>query len=197
MAARRPPRTCRRSRPQSGSTMAKPTKGSSRPGRRTRPRSKRRTSRTKATSTRAPSTVSTTTRRPSATTRPRPTKPGSARSTGSTSTHAPRARCPFRSRHRRDPMTNREFHLQRRENETNAFHRVLNALPHEKWDYTPHEQSQSAAKIVWTLVGETEVLNELIDKGEFTFGAPPEVPPAHLIEKFDKAWDTLLEKIET
>ena len=94
-------------------------------------------------------------------------------------------------------MTNREFHLQCRKNETNAFHRVLNALPHDKWDYSPHEKSQPAVRIVWTLVGETQVLNDLIDKGEFTFGAPPEAPPAHLIEQFDKAWDTLLAKIET
>jgi len=93
-------------------------------------------------------------------------------------------------------MTNRAFHLQCRKNETNAFHRVLNALPHDKWDYTPHERSQSASLIVWTLVGETEVLIDLIDKGEFTFGAPPKVPPAHLVDQFGKAWDTLLGRIE-
>ena len=67
-------------------------------------------------------------------------------------------------------MTNREFHLQCRKNETLAFHRVLNALPHDKFNYTPHEKSQSAARIVWTLVGETEACAHLIDKGEFTFG---------------------------
>ena len=94
-------------------------------------------------------------------------------------------------------MTNREFHLQVRKKETNAFHRVLNALPQDKWDYSPHEKSQSASRIVWTLIGETKVLIDLIDKGEFTFDAPPEAPPAHLIEAFDKAWDTLLKKIET
>src|ERR1044071_5661073 len=92
-------------------------------------------------------------------------------------------------------MTNREFHLQCRKNETNAFHRVLNALPKDKWDYTPHEKSQTAMRIVWTLVGETLVLIDLIDKGEFTFGAGPETPPAQLIEQFEKAWDTLLEKV--
>jgi uncharacterized damage-inducible protein DinB len=94
-------------------------------------------------------------------------------------------------------MTNREFHLQCRRNETNAFHRVLNALPHDKWEYTPHEKSQSVARIVWTLVGETLVLVDLIDKGEFSFGAAPEAPPAHLIERFEKAWDLLLEKVES
>jgi uncharacterized damage-inducible protein DinB len=93
-------------------------------------------------------------------------------------------------------MTNREFHLQCRKNETNAFHRVLNALPHDKWEYTPHEKSQSASRIVWTLVGETLVLVDLIDKGEFSFGPQPEAPPAHVVEQFEKAWDLLLEKIE-
>lgn len=94
-------------------------------------------------------------------------------------------------------MTNRDFHLQCRKNETNAFHRVLNALPLDKWDYTPHEKSQSASRIVWTLVGETDVLNELIDKSEFSFSAPPAEAPSNLIERFDRAWDTLLKKIET
>jgi len=93
-------------------------------------------------------------------------------------------------------MTNREFHLQCRKNETLAFHRVLNALPHDRFDYTPHEKSQSASKIVWTLIGETHALIELIEKGEFGFGAQPEVPPAHLVEEFGKAWDTLLSRIE-
>ena len=50
-------------------------------------------------------------------------------------------------------MTNREFHIQCRKNETLAFHRVLNALPHDKFDYTPHEKSQSASRNVWTLIG--------------------------------------------
>jgi len=93
-------------------------------------------------------------------------------------------------------MTNLEFHLQCRRNETNAFHRVLNALPHDKWDYAPHENSQSVSKIVWTLVGEHQALIDLIETGELTFGAPPELPPAKIIEQFGQVWDTLLTKIE-
>lgn len=93
-------------------------------------------------------------------------------------------------------MTNREFHLQCRRNETNAFHRVLNALPQDKWDYAPHEKSQSAVRIVWTLVGETLALIELVDKGEFGFGAQPDVPPAGLVEQFGQAWDQLLHRID-
>jgi DinB family len=94
-------------------------------------------------------------------------------------------------------VTNREFHLHCRKNETLAFHRVLNAMPHDRFDYTPHEKSQPAARIVWTLVGESNACAQLIDTGEFTFGAPPELPPAHLIEAFDQAWENLLHKVET
>ena len=93
-------------------------------------------------------------------------------------------------------MTNREFHVQCRKNETNAFHRVLNALPHDKWHYTPHEKSQPVTGIVSTLVGETHALIDLIDKGEFTFGPPPKATPPHMIEEFGRAWDALLAKIE-
>ena len=93
-------------------------------------------------------------------------------------------------------MTNREFHLQCRKNETLAFHRVLNALPHEKFHYSPHEKSQSASKIIWTLIGESNACSELIDKSEFTFGQPPDLPPPHMLEAFEKAWDTLLQKVE-
>jgi uncharacterized damage-inducible protein DinB len=94
-------------------------------------------------------------------------------------------------------MTNREFHLQCRKNETLAFHRVLNALPADKFDYTPHEKSQSAARIIWTLIGEAQACVQLIDTGQLTFGAPPELPPAKMIEAFDQAWDALLKRIET
>ncbi len=93
-------------------------------------------------------------------------------------------------------MSNREFHLQCRKNETLAFHRVLNALPHDRLDYTPHEKSQSAARIVWTLIGETHACTELIDKGEFSFGAQPELDAAEMIDAFDRAWETLLRRIE-
>ena len=74
-------------------------------------------------------------------------------------------------------MTNREFHLQCRKNETLAFLRVLNALPHDKFDYTPHEKSQTVARIVWTLIGEAQACIDLIETGQLNFGAPPELPP--------------------
>ena len=94
-------------------------------------------------------------------------------------------------------MTLREFHLHCRQKETLAFHRVLNALPHDKFDYTPHEKSQTVARIVWTLISEAEACVQLIDTGELAFGAPPELPPAQMIDAFDRAWETLLRKVET
>ena len=93
-------------------------------------------------------------------------------------------------------MTNREFHLQCRKNETLAFLRVLNALPHDKFDYTPHEKSQSVEKIVWTLIGEAQALLQLIDTGELTFGAPPSLPPAQMIDSFETAWNAVIQKID-
>lgn len=92
-------------------------------------------------------------------------------------------------------MTNKDFHLQCRKNETLAFHRVLNALPHDKFEYTPHEKSQTAAKIVSTLIGETYACAELIEKGELNFSQLPKMTPAAQIDAFDKAWDGLLARI--
>ena len=93
-------------------------------------------------------------------------------------------------------MTNREFHLQCRRNETLAFHRVINALPHDRYQYAPHEKSQSAERIVKTLIGEADACSKLIDTGELQFVPPPDMPPAKTIEAFDRAWDGLVAKIE-
>jgi uncharacterized damage-inducible protein DinB len=93
-------------------------------------------------------------------------------------------------------MTNREFHLQCRKNETLAFLRVLNALPLDKFDYTPHEKSQPVNRIVWTLIGETQACADLIDTGQLNFGAPPQLAPAQMIENFEKVWDDVLHKVE-
>ena len=94
-------------------------------------------------------------------------------------------------------MTNREFHLQCRKNETLAFLRVLNALPPDKFDYTPHEKSQTVSKIVWTLIGEAKACMELIETGQLTFAEPPDAPPAEMVAAFEEIWDTLIRKIES
>ena len=95
------------------------------------------------------------------------------------------------------PMTNREFHLQCRKNETLAFLRVLNALPHDKFDYRPHEKSQPVSAIVWTLISEAQACLRLIETGEITFSAPPALPAADMLDAFEQAWEALLHKVES
>jgi hypothetical protein len=46
-----------------------------------------------------------------------------------------------------------------------AFESVLDALPVDRWDYTPHERSPSARRIAWTLALETRVCSAMIDDG--------------------------------
>ena len=46
-------------------------------------------------------------------------------------------------------MSDRAFFAVRREAELPAFRKVLAALPKERFDYTPHERSPSAAAIAW------------------------------------------------
>ena len=93
-------------------------------------------------------------------------------------------------------MTNREFHLQCRKNETLAFQRVLNALPADRFQYTPHDKSQTALKIVGTLIAEAQACSGLAKHGEFTFGAMPELTAADQVAAFVKAWDGLLHDVE-
>ena len=47
-------------------------------------------------------------------------------------------------------MTDREFFLARRKVELPAFLNVLKALPADKLDYKPHENSPSAQQLAWT-----------------------------------------------
>ena len=73
-------------------------------------------------------------------------------------------------------MTNREFFIQRWEQEYPAFVRVFKALPAERLDYRPHPRSRSAAELVWVLVYEGKVCSELIDTGllDWRETAPPQ-----------------------
>ena len=60
-------------------------------------------------------------------------------------------------------MNEREFFLARREVESGAFARVLEALPKDKFDYRPHDRSQSARELAWTLAHESRACCDLID----------------------------------
>ena len=62
-------------------------------------------------------------------------------------------------------MNEREFFLARREAESGLFTRVLDALTKDQFDYRPHDRSQSARELVWTLAHESRACCDLIDTG--------------------------------
>jgi uncharacterized damage-inducible protein DinB len=72
----------------------------------------------------------------------------------------------------------------------------LRALPQDKFDYTPHEKSQSAARIILTVVGETQACIGLIDTGVLTFSDAPPAGPAQLIENFESIYNRLTDRIK-
>jgi uncharacterized damage-inducible protein DinB len=77
-------------------------------------------------------------------------------------------------------MTNREFFIQRWEQEYPAFVRVFRALPADRLDYRLHPRSRSAAELLWVLVQEEKVCSELIDTGKIDWRETP--PPQSLNE---------------
>jgi uncharacterized damage-inducible protein DinB len=70
-------------------------------------------------------------------------------------------------------VNTREFLVARRHAELPAFRKVLNALPVDRWDYTPHVQSPSAGGIVWTLVTETKACCDLVQRGHIDWHPEP------------------------
>ena len=73
-------------------------------------------------------------------------------------------------------MNELEFLKARRAAELPAFTNVLDALPGDRWDYTPHERSPSARQIAWTLAVETGACSKVVDEGSIEWNPPP--PPA-------------------
>lgn len=89
-------------------------------------------------------------------------------------------------------MSQREFFIERRGVEFGAFDRVIGALPHDQFDYRPHERSQSAREIVWTLAAETHACCELIDAGRFDWHhQSPNGTPAELVSGFQQTYEAL------
>lgn len=94
-------------------------------------------------------------------------------------------------------MTLREFHLQCRKNEFAAFKKVLAALPADKLDYTPHERSQSAARIIQTLIAESQACLALIETGELDFSSFPPGPSERVVADFEAQYDALIQRVST
>jgi uncharacterized damage-inducible protein DinB len=89
-------------------------------------------------------------------------------------------------------MTQRDFFLERRGLEFGAFDRVIGALPQDQFDYRPHERSQSARELVWTLAGESRACSEMIDKGCIDWHhQAPTGTPAELVSGFQESYAAL------
>jgi uncharacterized damage-inducible protein DinB len=89
-------------------------------------------------------------------------------------------------------MNDLEFLRARRAAEFPAFRNVLDALPSDRWDYTPHERSPSARQIAWTLALETRACSAMVDEGHVEW--KPVDPPTDVEavkEAFDDAYESL------
>lgn len=62
-------------------------------------------------------------------------------------------------------MTEREFFFERREAESGAFFRALDALPKDHFDYRLPDRSPSTCELVWSLVSETRACCDPADAG--------------------------------
>jgi hypothetical protein len=63
-------------------------------------------------------------------------------------------------------LSNREFFIQRWEQEYPAFTRVFKALPADRLDYRPHPRSRSAGELVALLVSASRVVFNFAKAGK-------------------------------
>ena len=92
-------------------------------------------------------------------------------------------------------MSEREFFFERRGVELGAFDRVIGALPQDQYDYRPHERSQSARELVWTLTRESRACSEIIDTGRTDWHhQSPTGTPAELVAGFKESYAALSKK---
>lgn len=92
-------------------------------------------------------------------------------------------------------MLPRDFYLERRRAEHPVFLRVLQALPADRLDYSPHDRSPSAARIVWTLTAE---LKSCVDaatayRAEWNAQTPP--PLADMLRMFEEWSNALTDRV--
>ena len=88
-------------------------------------------------------------------------------------------------------MNNREFFLQRWEQEQPKFQRVIDAIPADRLDYRPHPKSQTAGGLVTKLAREQQILNAMLDTGQVDYKEPQEEP----FEKMKTLWKDSTEKL--
>lgn len=94
-------------------------------------------------------------------------------------------------------MSNREFFVQRWEEEYPTFLKVFRALPKDKLDYRPHPRSRSAAELIWLLALEEQAGSELIDTGKIDWKeTPPSKSLEEMITEYEKAHAELVQRLK-
>jgi len=91
-------------------------------------------------------------------------------------------------------MSDREFYLKRHTIEQKAFFKVIDAIPAERADYTPHERSPTAHRLLWTLAGEHVGCSKVVDTGRIDLDEVPAPPVEEARAIFKKAYVELREK---
>lgn len=95
-------------------------------------------------------------------------------------------------------MDELEFLKARRAAEGPVFVKVLEALPADQWDYTPHERSPSARQIAWTMALETKACCAMVDDGGAEWAPPPPPDSAEAVRSaFEEAYGELNTRLAT
>jgi len=95
-------------------------------------------------------------------------------------------------------MNSRELFIAMVENEGPVFRKVLEAVPANKLDYTPHPVSRTAGSLATQLAMTPNALLELVNKGRFGdthTGATPSLPQA--LEAGTAARQELVQKLKS
>lgn len=82
-------------------------------------------------------------------------------------------------------MTLREFYVQRRQAELPLFMEVFKAMPEDKLNYKPADQSPSAKEIAWIMTRQLKSCAEIITQGKTEWKDSPPPDWKEILESFD------------
>lgn len=94
-------------------------------------------------------------------------------------------------------MTNQEFFLKRWEGEQRAFREVLQAVPDDQLDYTPHERSTKAGNLAWQIALEQQTLAGMLENGSLRFEMKPRPSStAEIVDAYEQASGRLRQQLQ-
>lgn len=92
-------------------------------------------------------------------------------------------------------MDDREFYLARLKAEFPGFQKVLQALPKDRLDYKPHENSPTAAQIVATMADEHKACVQLLETGATEWNPPAPRALDAMVSDFETSWKRVEEEV--